>query len=65
MQARGGATISAVPNPSPQPPDQLSRGRPPKHHIYKLEAAGILIIGAAVLVLILTRYWHHVAWGAR
>ena len=33
--------------------------------IYKLEAAGILIIGAVVLILTLTRYWHHIAWGAR
>ena len=36
-----------------------------KSHIYRLEAAGILIIGAVVLMLILARYWHHIAWGAR
>ena len=34
-------------------------------HIYKLEAAGILIIGALILILTLARYWHHIAWGAR
>ncbi len=33
--------------------------------IYKLEAAGSLIIGALILLLTLTRYWHHIVWGAR
>ena len=47
------------------PPDQPSQRPASKSHIYKLEAAGILIIGAVVLMLILTRYWHHIAWGAR
>jgi hypothetical protein len=37
----------------------------PKLHIYSLEAGGILIIGAVVLIVILARYWHHIAWGAR
>ena len=45
--------------------DQPAPERPPKAHIYKLEAGGILIIGAVVLLLILARYWHHIAWGAR
>ncbi|MGC2183163.1 MAG: hypothetical protein WA637_07785, partial [Terriglobales bacterium] len=53
-----------VPAVSPQP-DRPAAERPPKAHIYKLEAAGILIIGAVVLLLILARYWHHIAWGAR
>lgn len=37
----------------------------PKLHICSLEAGGILIIGAVVLIVILARYWHHIAWGAR
>ena len=53
--------MSAV---SPQP-DQRSPKRPPKSYIHKLEAGGILIIGALILLLTLTRYWHHIAWGAR
>ena len=53
-----------VPVASP-PPDQPSHRPASKSHIYKLEAAGILIIGAVVLILILTRYGHHIAWGAR
>jgi hypothetical protein len=53
-----------VPAASP-PPDQPPSQRTSKSYIYKLEAAGILIIGAVVLMLILARYWHHIAWGAR
>jgi hypothetical protein len=53
--------VSAV---SP-PPDQPSPKRPSKLHIHKLEAGGILIIGALILLLTLTRYWHHIAWGVR
>jgi hypothetical protein len=49
--------VSAV---SP-PPDK----RPPKLHIYKLEAGGILIIGALILLLTLARYWHHIGWSGR
>ncbi|MGZ4731911.1 MAG: hypothetical protein ACXVZH_07180 [Terriglobales bacterium] len=50
---------------SPSQTGQPSPERPSKSHIYKLEAAGILIIGAVILMLILTRYWHHIAWSAR
>ena len=53
--------VSAV---SPQPDQQPSRKRPDKLRIYKLEAGGILIVGALILLLTLTRYWHHIAWGA-
>ena len=53
-----------VPIASP-PPDQPSQRPASKSYIYTREAAGILIIGAVVLMLILVRYWHHVAWGAR
>jgi hypothetical protein len=58
---RYNALVSAA---SP-PPDQPSAKPPSKLHIHKLEAGGILIIGALILVLILARYWHHIAWGAR
>ena len=51
--------------PASPPPDQPSQRPTSKPHICRLEAAGILIIGAVVLMLILTRYWHHIAWGAR
>jgi len=33
--------------------------------MFMLEATKMLIIGMVVLMLILTRYWHHIAWGAR
>ena len=61
-ERRYNTLVSAV---SPQPDQQPSRKRPDKLRIYKLEAAGSLIIGALILLLTLTRYWHHVAWGAR
>ncbi len=54
-----------VPAAQPQPPDKPSQRPTSKSNICRLEAAGILIIGAVVLMLILTRYWHHIAWGAR
>jgi hypothetical protein len=53
---RYNASVCAV---SP-PPDQ----RPRKLHIHKLEAGGILNIGALILLLPLARYWHHITWGA-
>ena len=54
--------VSAV---SPQPDQQPSRKRPDRLRIYELEAGGILIIGALILFLTLTRYWHHIVWSAR
>jgi hypothetical protein len=57
---------AAVPDAIPQPPpDRRSQERQPKHHIYKVETAGILIIGILILILTLARYWHHIAWSAR
>ncbi|HEX3353933.1 MAG TPA: hypothetical protein VHS34_14030 [Terriglobales bacterium] len=53
-----------MPAASPQS-NEPSRRRPAKNHIYTLEAGGILIIGALVLVITLARYWHHIPWGAR
>jgi hypothetical protein len=49
----------------PHPREQPS----PEHHrtpqVYTLEATGLLVIAALILILILARYWHHIAWGAR
>jgi hypothetical protein len=57
---------TAVPAGTPEPqPDHPSVRRPGRYHIFKLEAVGLLIIGALILTLILVRYWHHIAWGAR
>jgi hypothetical protein len=43
--------------------------RPTAHHhtpqIYTLEATGLLVIAALILILTLVRYWHHIAWSAR
>jgi hypothetical protein len=42
---------------------------PSEHHrtpqIYTLEATGLLVIAALILVVTLVRYWHHIAWGLR
>ena len=54
----------AVPAVSPEP-DGPPPTRPGKHHIFTLEAAGILVIGALILIVTLVRYWHHIAWSAR
>ena len=57
---------TAVPEvTSPPQPDQPPSPRPGKYHIFKLEAAGLLIIGVMILILTLIRYWHHIAWNAR
>jgi hypothetical protein len=47
----------------PQPDQQAQP--PGRHHIFKLEAAGPLIIGALILILRLVRDWHYIAWSAR
>jgi len=57
---------TAVPAASPPPqPDNPSARHSGKHHIFKLEAVGLLIIGALILIFTLVRYWHHIAWSAR
>jgi hypothetical protein len=42
---------------------------PPEHHrtpqIYTLEATGLLVIAALILILTVVRYWHHIPWSAR
>ena len=57
--------IAVAASPQQPQPNQPSASRPGRHHIFKLEAAGILMIGALVLILILVRYGQHIAWGAR
>jgi hypothetical protein len=40
-----------------------------EHHrtpqIYTLEATGLLVIAAVILILTVVRYWHHIAWSSR
>lgn len=42
---------------------------PPENHripqVDTLEATGVLIIAALVLILTLVRYWGHIPWSAR
>jgi len=49
-----------VPAASPQ-----HRPDAPRPHIYTLEAAGLLIIAALIMIITLARYWHHIPWSAR
>jgi hypothetical protein len=51
-------------------PDPSSLEHPASEHhrtpqIYTLEATGLLVIAALILILTLVRYWHHISWGAR
>jgi hypothetical protein len=51
-------------------PDSRPAGYPSAEHhrtpqIYTLEATGLLVIAALILILTLVRYWHHIAWSAR
>jgi hypothetical protein len=51
--------------PDPHPPDQSSSEHHRTPQIYALEATGLLVIAALILILTVVRYWHHIAWGAR
>jgi hypothetical protein len=60
----------AMPASSPKrQPDPVSLEHQSEHHripqIYTLEATGLLVIAALILILTLVRYWHHIAWSAR
>jgi len=61
----------AVPASSPKrqpdspPPEHPSAGHHHTPQIYTLEATGLLVIAALILILTLVRYWHHIAWSAR
>ncbi len=46
-------------------PDQPSSEHHRTPQIYTLEATGLLVIAALILILTLVRYWHHIPWGAR
>jgi hypothetical protein len=50
----------AKPQPDAHSPEP--HGTP---QIYTLEATGLLVIAAVILILTLVRYWHHFAWGVR
>jgi hypothetical protein len=30
-----------------------------------MEAAGLLVIAALIMIIALARYWHHIPWSAR
>jgi hypothetical protein len=49
----------------PHPPEQSSSEHHRTPQVYTLEATGLLMIAALILILILARYWHQIAWGAR
>jgi hypothetical protein len=51
--------------PDPHPPVQSSSEHHRTPQIYTLEATGLLVIAALILILTVVRYWHHIAWGAR
>ena len=36
-----------------------------RHHIYALEASGLLIIAATLLTITLVRYWYALHWSLR
>jgi hypothetical protein len=46
-------------------PEHPSSGHHHTPQIYTLEATGLLVIAALILILTLVRYWHHFAWGVR
>ena len=51
-------------SPQRQPESREPEGHP-KPHIYTLEATGVLIIAALILIITLARYWHSISWSAR
>ena len=50
---------------TPSPERFSSPERHPKPHIYTLEATGLLVVAALLLILTLARFWHHIPWNAR
>jgi len=51
--------------PDAHPHEQPSSAHHRTPQIYTLEATGLLVIAALILILTLVRYWHHIAWSAR
>ena len=65
--------VSDLPPPGPRRYNAVVPAKPQPDHpssernspIYAREAAGVLIIGLLLLILILVRYWHYIAWSGR
>ena len=57
--------LGAKRQPDSRPPEHASSAHHRTPQIYTLEATGLLVIAALILILTLARYWHHIAWGAR
>jgi hypothetical protein len=51
--------------PDTHPPEHASSVPHHTPQIYTLEATGLLVIAALILILTLVRYGHHIAWSAR
>jgi hypothetical protein len=51
--------------PDPRPPGHPSSEHHRTPQIYTLEATGLLVIAALILILTVVRYWHNIAWSAR
>jgi hypothetical protein len=49
----------------PSPPEHPSSEHHRTPQVYTLEATGLLVIAALILILAVVRYWHHIAWSAR
>lgn len=50
-------TEANPPEATPKPPDLTK--------VHRLEAAGLIIIAAVILVIVLFRYWSYISWSAR
>lgn len=45
--------------------DRASSSKPrAKHHIYEMEATGLLVIAIVLMILTVVRYWQYIAWSA-
>jgi len=53
----------SVPDETPKAPDAGKARAQSQAH--KLEARAMLLIAAAVLIVMLICYWHHIPWSAR
>jgi hypothetical protein len=66
---RGYNVAMPASGPKRQPDSHVPENAPLEHHrtpqIYTLEATGLLVIAAVILIITLVRYWHHINWSAR
>jgi len=53
------------PKPQKDPLEQPSLEHHRTPQVYTLEATGLLVIAAVILILAIVRYWHHIPWGIR